>query len=120
MAGGALGRLSTRHRGDFWYMIGCMSLTDGDKKWIKDAIVEGVVDGINQVMIPYSEEQEKRFNHKFEDVDKQFEVVRNDIAKLEKKLDSVTDHQAKSWMIMGGELASWSWLRSSFLLEFVK
>jgi len=65
-----------------------MELGTDDKKWITKAIIKGVVDGINQVMIPYSEEQEKRFK-------KEFVEVRNDIAKVERKLDAVTDHQAE-------------------------
>lgn len=71
-----------------------MVLGTDDKKWIKGAIVQGVIDGINQVMIPYSEEQENRFNQKFKEIGRQFEEVRNDIAKVERKLDVVTDHQA--------------------------
>jgi len=65
-----------------------MELGTDDKKWITKAIIKGVVDGINQVMIPYSEEQEKRFK-------KEFVEVRNDIARVERKLDTVTDHQAE-------------------------
>ena len=66
-------------------------LTAGDKKWIKGAIIEGVVDGINQVIIPYSDDQEKRYNKKLDDMKVD---LKNDISKLERKLDNVTDNQA--------------------------
>lgn len=69
-----------------------MVLGADDKKWIKGAIVQGVVDGINQVMIPYSEDQEKRFNKKIDDLDTK---LSNQIGKLERKLDNVADHQAE-------------------------
>lgn len=76
-----------------------MVLGADDKKWITKAIVKGVVDGINQVMIPYSEEQEKRFKAEFRKVDDKIEEARDDLAnqisKVERKLDAVTDHQAE-------------------------
>lgn len=75
-----------------------MVLGADDKKWITKAIVKGVVDGINQVMIPYSEEQENRFDQKFKKVGERFDELdlklSNKIDKLERKLDAVTDHQA--------------------------
>lgn len=70
-----------------------------DKKWITKAIVKGVVDGINQVMIPYSEEREERINAEFKKVGERFDELdlklSNKIDKLERKLDAVTDHQAE-------------------------
>ncbi len=76
-----------------------MVLGADDKKWITKAIIKGVVEGINQVMIPYSEEQERRFKAEFRKVDEKIEDVRDDvtnqIAKVERKLDAVTDHQAE-------------------------
>lgn len=75
-----------------------MTLDTDDKKWITKAIIEGVVDGINQVMIPYSEDQERRFKAEFRKVDEKIEDLRNDvtnqISKVERKLDNVTDNQA--------------------------
>jgi len=76
-----------------------MVLGADDKKWISKTIIKGVIDGINQVMIPYSEEQERRFKAEFRKVDDKIEDVRDDLtnqmSKVDRKLDAVTDHQAE-------------------------
>jgi len=79
-----------------------MTLDLDDKKWISKAIIKGVVDGINQVMIPYSEEQEKRWKKEFGEVRGDISNLQNDVTNLqnnvsrvERKLDNVIDHQAE-------------------------
>lgn len=76
-----------------------MTLDTEDKKWIKGAVVDGVLEAINQVIIPYSDEQEKRYKAEFRRVDEKIEKLddklSNKLEVLERKLDNVTDQQAE-------------------------
>ena len=72
-----------------------MSLTDDDKKWITKAIVIGVGEALDHVVLPKFDSIDKKFDSigvKIEDLKVE---LKNDIAKLERKLDQVTGHQAE-------------------------
>lgn len=64
-----------------------MTLTDDDKDWIKKAVVDGVVEGINQVVIPKFEELEK----KVDDLTENVSGIQKDVARLEKKTDKIAE-----------------------------
>jgi hypothetical protein len=61
-----------------------MALTKQDKTWIKDATIEGVVGGLNDVMIPAMENMEKRIT----------EDLTDKINSLDKKLVKMLDHHS--------------------------
>ena len=55
-----------------------MTLTTDDKKWIKDAITEGVVDALNEIVIPRFDEHDRRFDEH----DRRFDAIEADVAEL--------------------------------------
>ena len=62
-----------------------MTLTTDDKKWIKDAITEGVVDALNEIVIPRFDEHDKRFDEhdrRFDEHDRRFDAIEADVAEL--------------------------------------
>ncbi len=57
---------------------GSMSLTDDDKQWIKSAITDGVVDALNEIILPRFEAHDEKFEQidaHFEQVDARFEQM---------------------------------------------
>ena len=55
-----------------------MTLTTDDKTWIKSAITEGIVDALNEIVIPRFDEHDKRFDEH----DKRFDALEADVAEL--------------------------------------
>ncbi len=55
-----------------------MTLTTDDKTWIKSAITEGIVDALNEIVIPRFDEHDKRFDEH----DKRFDALEADAAEL--------------------------------------
>ena len=55
-----------------------MTLTTDDKTWIKSAITEGIVDALNEIVIPRFGEHDKRFDEH----DKRFDALEADVAEL--------------------------------------
>ena len=55
-----------------------MTLTTDDKTWIKSAITEGIVDALNEIVIPRFDEHDKRFDEH----DKRFDALEADVVEL--------------------------------------
>lgn len=55
-----------------------MALTKDDKIWIKDAITEGIVDALNEIVIP-----------RFDEHDRRFEAIENRLDSIERRLESL-------------------------------
>lgn len=55
-----------------------MPLTTDDKQWIKGAITGGIVDALNEIVIPRFEEHDKRFDV----LESDMAVVKRDIVEL--------------------------------------
>lgn len=69
-----------------------MSLTNDDKKWIQDAIVSGVVDALNEIVIPRFDEHDRRFDEhdkRFDEHDKRFDAIEKDVAELKNDMREV-------------------------------
>lgn len=62
-----------------------------DKKEFQKMIMVGVGQALEDMVLPRFDQ----IDEKFDQIDEKFEEVRNDISKLERKLDQVTDHQAE-------------------------
>ncbi len=75
-----------------------MTLTNGDKDWIKKAVIDGVIEGINQVVIPKFEELEKDVKGlgvRMDRLDIRMDSVEAKVSSLEKAVWKVSDHQGK-------------------------
>jgi uncharacterized protein (DUF3084 family) len=82
-----------------------MALTLQDKEWTKTAIIDGVVEGINQVVIPVLEGLDKKIDKNAEKIDRNAEKIDKNaekidnleagLSRVERKLDQVTDHQSE-------------------------
>ncbi len=62
-----------------------MTLTTDDKTWIKSAITEGIVDALNEIVIPRFDEHDKRFDEhdkRFDEHDKRFDALEADVVEL--------------------------------------
>ena len=57
-----------------------MTLTKDDKIWIKDAITDGVVGALNDIVIP-----------RFEENDKRFDALESDVAELKADVSELKD-----------------------------
>ena len=55
-----------------------MTLTTDDKTWIKSAITEGIVDALNEIVIPRFDEHDKRFDEH----EKRFDALEADVVEL--------------------------------------
>jgi len=81
-----------------------MALTPKDKNWIKEAVIDGVVKGINQVVIPVLEGLDQKIDRNAKKIDRNAKKIDRNVKKIysleaglsrvERKLDQVTDHQA--------------------------
>ncbi|MFZ2202694.1 MAG: hypothetical protein WAV56_04885 [Microgenomates group bacterium] len=75
-----------------------MVLTKADKDWITKAILMGTGDALEAVVFPKFESIDKKFENlddKLEDMSGQIGSNTEAIARIERKLDRVTDHQAE-------------------------
>lgn len=57
-----------------------MALTDDDKKWIKGAITEGVVDALNEVVLP-----------KFDEIDERLDGIDRRLDGIDERLDGIDE-----------------------------
>ena len=62
-----------------------MTLTKDDKVWIKDAITDGIVEALNEIVLPRFAEQDK----KFESIDERLASIETRMSSVESRLDSV-------------------------------
>lgn len=66
-----------------------MSLTSDDKQWIKGAITEGVVEALNEIVLPRFEEHDE----KFKQIDRRFDTIDLEIRKIHTE-----QTEMKAWM----------------------
>lgn len=69
-----------------------MSLTSDDKQWIKGAITEGVLDAINEVVLPKLVEHDERFEQidsRFEQIDSKFEQIDSRFNQIDRRFDAI-------------------------------
>lgn len=62
-----------------------MALTQDDKKWIKGAITEGVVDALNEIVLPRFDEHDKRFDAvegRLDSLEEDVRVLKDDVRVL--------------------------------------
>lgn len=73
-----------------------MSLTSDDKEWIKGAITEGVVDALNEIVLPRFEEHDARF----EQIDARFEQIDRRLDGLDLEIRKIHTEQTemRAWM----------------------
>ena len=67
-----------------------MSLTTDDKKWIKGAIVEGITEALDTIIMPKFEEIDERFDRMDERLDRmddRFNRIEGRLDSLEEKVD---------------------------------
>ncbi len=72
-------------------------LDKNDKKWIKEAIIEGVVGGLNEVMIPAMEDMEKRLTARIDRLDMKVSLI-------DRRLSQVSDYQGGKLNEYGKEI----------------
>ena len=61
-------------------------------------VMVGVGQALEEIVLPRFDQIDEKFaliDKKFEKIDENFEEVRNDISRIDRKLDQVTDHQAE-------------------------
>ncbi len=64
-----------------------MTLTQDDKVWIKGAITEGVVDALNEIVLPRFDEHDKRFDEH----DRRFDALEADVRVLKEDVRVLKD-----------------------------
>jgi hypothetical protein len=68
-----------------------MALNNDDKKWIKGAIVEGVVEALNEVMIPAMDNMAEDLRGEIRDLD---DKLSTKIDSLDRKVMRITDNHS--------------------------
>lgn len=71
-----------------------MALTQDDKKWIKGAITEGVVDALNEIVLPRFDEHDKRFDaveDRLDSLEEDVRVLKDDVRVLKEDVRTLKD-----------------------------
>lgn len=71
-----------------------MALTQDDKKWIKGAITEGVVDALNEIVLPRFDEHDKRFDaveDRLDSLEEDVRVLKEDVRILKEDVRTLKD-----------------------------
>ena|SRR3989344_5671265 len=79
-------------------------LDKNDKKWIKEAIIEGVVGGLNEVMIPAMEDMEKRLTARIDGNAKKIDKNADRIDRLDMKVSLIDRRLSQVSDYQGGKL----------------
>lgn len=69
-----------------------MALTQDDKKWIKGAITEGVVDALNEIVLPRFDEHDKRFDAvegRLDSLEEDVRTLKDDMRDVKERLGAV-------------------------------
>ncbi len=69
-----------------------MALTQDDKKWIKGAITEGVVDALNEIVLPRFDEHDKRFDAvegRLDSLEEDVRTLKDDMRDVKERLGTV-------------------------------
>lgn len=66
-----------------------MTLTTDDKTWIKGAITEGIVDALNELVLPRFEEHDRRLEAiegQLDSIEARLDAIENDIQEIKSRL----------------------------------
>lgn len=69
-----------------------MSLTDSDKQWIKSAITDGVVEALNEIILPRFEAHDEKFDQidaHFDQIDAHFDQIDAHLGRIDARFDRV-------------------------------